>query len=56
VLEVVADKPHDHAKRRIAEATESTPVAEVVKQVIAAAAAAAAAVIAAGAVAASTAG
>jgi hypothetical protein len=56
LLEVVADKPHDHAKRRIAEATESTPVAEVVKQVIAEAAAAAAAVTAAGAVPASTGG
>jgi len=41
LLEVVADAPHQHAKRRIAEATEATPVAEVVKKVIAAAAAAA---------------
>ncbi len=56
LLEVVADKPHDHAKRRIAEATESTPVAGVVKKVIAEAAAAAAAATAAtaGAVAASS--
>lgn len=43
LLEVVADKPHAHAKRRIAEATELTPVAEVVKKVIAEAASAAAA-------------
>lgn len=46
LLEVVADKPHDHAKRRIAEATDNTLVAEVVKKVIAEAAAAAATVAA----------
>jgi len=34
LLEVVADKPHDHAKRRIAQATELTPVAPIVKKVI----------------------
>lgn len=43
LLEVVADKPRGHAKQRIAEATELTPVTEVVKKVIAEAAAAAAA-------------
>lgn len=54
LLEIVADKPHDHAKRRIAEATDATPVAEVVKKVIAEAAAAAAVAASAGAVAASS--
>lgn len=34
LLEVVADKPHDHAKKRIAEATDLTPIAPVVKKVI----------------------
>jgi hypothetical protein len=43
LLEVVADKPHTHAKKRIAEATELTPLAAVVKKVIAEAAAAASA-------------
>jgi hypothetical protein len=42
LLEVVSDRPHAHAKRRIAEATELTPVAEVVKKVLAEAVAAAA--------------
>lgn len=43
LLEVVADEPRGQAKRRIAEATELTPVPEVVKKVLAEAAAAAAA-------------
>jgi hypothetical protein len=41
LLEVVADKPHGHAKARIAEAAEQSPVADVVRKVIAEAAAAA---------------
>jgi hypothetical protein len=45
LLEVVADKPHAHAKRRIAEAAELTPAAPVVRKVIAETAAATAAVI-----------
>lgn len=43
LLEVVADKPRGHAKRRIAEATELVPLAAVVKKVIAEAASAASA-------------
>jgi len=41
LLEVVADKPHAHAKARIAEAAEQSPVADIVRKVIAEAAAAA---------------
>jgi hypothetical protein len=44
LLEVVADKPHTHAKKRIAQASELVPAADVVKRVIAEAAAAAASV------------
>ena len=46
LLEVVADKPHAHAKQRIAQAAELVPAVEVVKRVIAEAAAAAASVAA----------
>ena len=35
LLEVVADKPHAHAKKRMAEAAEMIPAAAVVKKVIA---------------------
>ena len=42
LLELVADKPHAHAKRRIAQAAEFVPAADVVRKVIAEAAAAAA--------------
>ena len=52
LLEVVADKPRAHAKKRIAQATELTPLAAIVKKVIAEAAAAASV----GAVAAASAG
>ena len=41
LLEVVADKPHAHARRRIAGAAGNTPVSGTVKKVIAEAAAAA---------------
>jgi hypothetical protein len=44
LLEVVADKPHAQAKRRIAQAADLVPAADVVKKVIAEAAAAAASV------------
>jgi hypothetical protein len=54
LLEVVADKPHAHAKTRIAQAAELVPAADAVKKVIAeAAAAASVAVIAASTAAAS---
>ncbi|MCW2622829.1 MAG: hypothetical protein JWL64_2431 [Frankiales bacterium] len=46
LLEVAPERPRVHARQRIAEAAELTPVAEVVRRVISEAAAATAAVVA----------